>query len=351
MSLEIKQKIKERADQLGFDLIGIAPARTSSDADEYRNWIASGYQAKMGWMARDPERRIDVRRVLPRGMSIVSVGKSYYSEEPPPKIWSNPLRGRVARFAWGLDYHDVLRQPLKSLAEFIETESGGGVETRFYTDTGPVLERSHACSAGLGYPGYNTNLIAPGYGSYLLLGEIITTAEIAPDSSAESIAESCAACRRCLEACPTGALQSAYVCDSRKCISYLTIENKGPIPEELRPKLGNWIFGCDACQECCPHVQQSTPSSKDSFLCFDAERSAPDLRELIKIDEEEFRRRFKGTPIFRAKRKGLLRNAAIALGNSLDPQALPALELAARDEEELVREHASWAIDHIVQNT
>ncbi len=344
--MQLNQRIKERAVELGFDLVGIAPAGPSPDTSACRQWLESGNQAGMQWLEREPERRCDVRKLLPAARSVVVVGISYFTRNPTDEIWNDPLRGRIARFAWGHDYHDVITPRLRELAKFIdgETHTGG---TRAYMDTGPVLERSIARLAGIGAPGYSTNLIAPGFGSYIFLGEIITSAEIEPDEPAVLIKDDCASCCECLSACPTSAIRKPYILDSRRCISYLTIESKGSIPVELRPLIGNWIFGCDDCQECCQHMNRLIPPQSHQFLEYSPQTSAPLLVELMGMDESEFRKRFKGTPIIRAKRRGLLRNVAIALGNSHDPSVLPALKVAANDEDRLIREHAEWALENI----
>jgi epoxyqueuosine reductase len=314
----------------------------------------------MQWLARDPERREDLRRVLPGARSVVVVGLSYFVLDPPEELWHDPARGRIARYAWGLDYHEVMLPRLQQLAGFIQQEAGGA-GTRAYVDTGPVLERDHAARAGLGFIGKNSLLIHPGLGSYLFLGEILVDAELdydepSPDGGAtcrvgppgrSKVSGTCGNCTRCLDVCPTHALPAPYVLDSNRCISYLTIELKGSIPLELRPLLGNWVFGCDECQSICPWVRRYARPTRQNFLRYDPELVAPSLIDLMSLDEAGFRARFRGTPISRAKRRGLLRNVAVALGNWGSPAALPVLERALQDPEPLIREHAAWAVERI----
>lgn len=338
----LADRIRARAVELGFDLVGIAPARRSPREAEFREWLARGYAADMDWLARDPERRADPRRVLPEARSIVTLGVSYYAGDPPPEIWDDPGRGRIARYAWGRDYHRVLTPRLRSLAEFMHHEGGSGTQSRYYVDTGPILEREAAEAGGLGFIGKNTLLIDPRRGSYLFLAEVLTTLDLPPDPPSPT--GTCGHCSRCLDICPTHAFPAAYILDSRRCISYLTIENRGPIPEPLRPALGNWIFGCDACQSVCPWVRRFAPPRSEPLPPVDPELAAPRLLDLISLDEDGFRKRFRGTPVLRAKRHGLLRNVAVAIGNWGDPAARPSLERARHDSDPLVREHAEWAL-------
>ncbi len=351
----LSDTIRGKAIALGFDLVGFAPAGPAPHADSLSEWLAAGYHADMLWLARNRDRRSDPRLVVPDARSAVLVGLSYYVEDPPASIWDDPLRGRVARYAWGPDYHEELLPRLLELKAFIEREGTGttaGTGTprcRAYVDTGPLMERSWAAKAGLGFIGKNTLLISPKLGSYLYLGGIVTDLELEYDESAEEYDASlgtgtCGECKRCLGTCPSHAFPAPYILDSNRCISYLTIELKTSIPAKMRPLMGPWIFGCDACQEVCPWVRQYARPSDNRFLVFDAERFAPDLMELMTLDEDGFRQRYKGTPIKRAKRRGLLRNAAVALGNSGKKEALPVLRQAAEDHEPLVREHAEWAI-------
>ena len=340
--------VREKALELGFDVVGIAPAGEVRHASAFQHWLEAGHQADMAWLARHRERRTDPRQVVSGARSVVMAGFNYFREDPPPELWDDPLRGRVARYAWGPDYHDRLLPRLMELADFLRAEAPGA-QCRAYVDTGPLMEKTWAAEAGIGFIGKNTLLIHPRHGSYLLLGGVITDLEFeydppATDDGARSGPGHCGRCSRCLSACPTGALIAPRVLDSRRCISYLTIEHKEAIPEDLRPLMGQWIFGCDACQTVCPWVRRYAHAASDRFLAFDAERFAPDLLELMGLDAAAFRRRYKGTPVTRAKRRGLLRNAAIALGNAGRREALPVLRRALEDEEPLIRLHADWAI-------
>ena len=347
-------RIRERALELGCDRVGIAPAGEARHAAGFRRWVEEGHHADMMWLARNTARRTDPRNVVPCARSVVMAGFSYFSEAPPARLWNDPSRGRVARYAWGADYHDVLLPRLMELSRFIKQEAPGTAQCRAYVDTGPLLERTWAAEAGLGFIGKNSLLISPQYGSYLFLGGVITDAELdhdepAADDGATLGKGSCGTCRRCLTACPTHAFPAPYILNSNLCISYLTIELKGDIPDSLRGKMGNWIYGCDECQTVCPWVKRYSKPPEDRFLAFDPDRFCPDLMELMALDDEAFRKRYKGTPLTRTKRRGLLRNTAVALGNWGVREALPALRRALEDREPLVRSHAQWAIERIEQ--
>ena len=359
--MSLTQRIKAKAYDLGFDLIGIAPAERAPHAEAYRRWLANNYQADMQWLARDPQRREDPRCVVDGAQAVVVVGLSYFRLDPPDDLWRDPSRGRIARYAWGLDYHDVILPRLRALGDFIEQETGRPLRQRSYVDTGPILERDFAAQAGLGFIGKNTLLISPQLGSYLFLGEILVDLDLEIDEPASDGGATCRVslpgeakrlgtcgnCTRCLDICPTHAFPAPYILDSRRCISYLTIELRGAIPPELRPLLKNWIFGCDECQEVCPWVRRYSHPGRADFLRYDPEWIAPKLVDLMVLTEEGFRARFKGTPLKRTKRRGLLRNVAVALGNWGSPAALPVLEQALQDPEPLIREHAAWAIERI----
>lgn len=383
-NVSLTEDIKEKAYGLGFDLIGAAPAARSPHAEAYASWVDAGYAAAMGYMTRDLARRQDPRQVLSGARSVVVVGLSYFVADPPPELWDDPARGRIARYAWGADYHEVMTPRLRRLADFIARLSRRDVNHRVYVDTGPVLERDFAAQAGLGFVGKNTCLISPWMGSYLFLGEILVDLELeydepAADSGASIPARSsrrpvaggdrqrlaregrdvpttgarrvgtCGACTRCLAACPTDAFPAPYILDSNRCISYLTIELKGSIPPQLRPLMGNWIFGCDVCQSVCPWPRRFAQPTRADFLRFDPEGAIPRLLDLITLSDDGFRARFRRTPLWRAKRRGLLRNVAVALGNWGDPQAIPALRRALDDPEPLIREHAAWALAQITK--
>jgi epoxyqueuosine reductase len=343
--MTLARLVKQKAFSLGFDLVGIVPAARSPHADTYASWVDAGYAATLEYMARDVGRRQDPRLVLPGARSVVTVGLSYFSGDPPSDIWDNVARGRIARYAWGPDYHDVMLPRLQQLGQYIQLQAGREAAWRAYVDTGPLLERDLAASAGLGFIGKNTCLISPEYGSYVFLGEVLVDIEMEYDTGEPK--GTCGACVRCLNACPTGALVAPYVLDSRRCIAYLTIELKGAIPVDLRSQLGNWIFGCDVCQAVCPWTRRFAQSGRHGFLQYDPEGSAPHLLDLIGLNHEQFRARFRGSPVSRAKRRGLLRNVAVALAHWGDAAAAPVLRAAAEDADPIVREHARWALQQI----
>jgi epoxyqueuosine reductase len=341
--------VRERALEIGFDLVGFAPAGPAPGAEQFMRWLSAGHHGQMGYLARDPERRLDPRRVLPSARTVVIVGVSYETLAVPAALLADPSRGRIARYAWGADYHDVLTPALRAFGEGLAKAS------RAYVDTGPVLERAWAERCGLGFIGKNTCLIHRKRGSYLFLGAVLISEELA-DQAAEPPAAGgtfagCGRCTRCLTACPTQAFPAAGVLDARRCISYLTIELKGSIPEALRPLMGNWVFGCDVCQDVCPYVRRfSRPSPSPlakAFYPLDIKRIAPRLLDLLQLDRAAFNRWFKGTAVSRAKRHGLVRNACVAAGNWGSDEALPALHRLLDDEAPIVREHAAWAIQAI----
>jgi epoxyqueuosine reductase len=341
------ERVCDRARDLGFDLAGIAPAHAPSTFGAYQSWLAHDYYGEMDYMARPDrvERREDPARILPGVRSIVCVGLNYYPGTLPADFRHDPSRGLISNYAWGLDYHDLMMPRLKELAAFICAEAGQEVACRAYVDSGPVLERAYAVEAGPGFIGKNTSLIHPKRGSWLFLGEILLDIELAP--TAQQMGVSCGTCQRCLEACPTGALVAPYVLDARRCISYLTIELKGAIPRELRPLMGNWIYGCDECQAVCPWQRFAQPTRERAFQAQEPERAAPALLDLIEMTEDAFRQRYEGTAILRIGRRRLLRNVAVALGNWGDERAVPALASALDDVEPLVRTHAAWALGRI----
>jgi epoxyqueuosine reductase len=337
--------IKAEAQRLGFDLVGIAPAAPPPHADKLDDWLDAGHAGEMAYLARNAVRRADPRQAVPRAQSIIVCGMHYRAAEPDPALWNNPSRGQISRYAWGDDYHDVLLPKLRQLQAWLETQIGRAEIGRSYVDTGPVLERPVGVMAGLGFQGKNTLLIHPQQGSWFFLGEVLVDVELTYD--APPARGGCGGCTRCMQACPTNAFAGPHVLDARRCISYLTIELKGPIPRELRPLMGNHIYGCDVCQEVCPwNVRWGQFTTQPAF----APRAglvAPELLELITLDDDQFRERFRNSPIKRTKRRGLLRNVAVALGNWGDPHAVPALRNALHDHEPLIRGHAAWALGRI----
>ncbi len=300
----------------------------------------------MGYMARNAEKRVDPSKILAGVQSVVVVGLNYNAETPrQPRSergkGTRPTTARIARYAWGArDYHDVMSEKLKQLAAAIDECGGPGTRSLWYVDTGPILERDLAQRAGIGFIGKHTNLISRRLGNWIFVGEVLTNLELPPDKPER---EYCGTCRRCINVCPTRAIVAPYQLDARLCISYLTIELKGAIPVELRPLVGDHVFGCDDCLDVCPWNRFAKLSPAREFQ----RRETPPLTEFLSWDEQQFRDFFHGTPILRIKRRGFLRNVCVVLGNIGDASALPALERALADPEPLVREHAAWAIDQI----
>ncbi len=358
--MPLEELIRSKTAELGFERFGITSAEPIPENEErFQKWLAGGYQGQMDYMAKEPSRRQDPREVLPGAKSIIVVAMNYNpvspSPQPPPikgggnslatlkipsPLWGEgrgegvTLTGRIARYAWGRDYHKVLDKKLKQLENYLHEIALGPIQSKRYVDTGPVLEKAYAERAGIGFIGKNTLLISKGLGSWLFLGEILTTLELkkvpaffllqdeSGKKEAGTFLGSCGTCTRCLDACPTDAFIAPYQLDARKCIAYLTIEHRGPIPEELHEKMGDWIFGCDICQEVCPYNRKAPVTKELSFL------PSPSMGEgrggggRLSLDnvlsiqsDEEYLKRFQGTPLMRAKRAGLQRNAAIAAGN------------------------------------
>ena len=337
-----KERIRAQARTLGFRSIGFASATAAPHAERLHAWIAEGHHGTMRWMARDPDRRADPRLVLRGARTVISLSIPYYRGDWPAREGGAP-RGRVARYAWGRDYHKRIRRRLRRLARAIVTACP---ETRWlaYADTGPMLDRAWAERSGVGWIGKNTNVISKDSGSYSFLGEILTDLAIEPDPPARN---HCGTCARCIAACPTGAIVGPYRLDARRCISYLTIENKGAIPLELREAIGSRIFGCDDCQEVCPWNRFAVPTQDPEFM-ERPDQATPELIPLLALDEEGFRARYQGTAIVRAGRAGFARNVAVALGNLRDPASVAPLARAlVEDPEPLVRGHAAWALGRI----
>ncbi len=338
--VELKQDIVATAERLGFALVGCAPLRRLDEREEFlRDWLKQGRAAEMAWLARGPERRLDPRTHDPRLRSVISLAYPYSAPVPPQLDWRAELRGRIAAYALGPDYHNTVLAKTRLVAARIRELHLDAV-VRPYVDTGPVLEREWAAEARLGWFGRNTNLINRYRGSYFFLAEIFTDLEL--EGSAEPYRDHCGTCRQCLDLCPTGALADGLLLEPRLCISYLTIEHRGAISHELRPQMGNWIFGCDICQEVCPWNSDATRAAAVEPDLM------PALGELMGLDDDGFRRRYGRTAIRRTKRRGLLRNAAIALGNSGNPAAVPILAaVLANEPEALVRAHAAWALGRL----
>jgi len=336
---ELKQQLVSFALEIGFDSCRIAPGGSAPHGKAFRNWLAEGEHGEMGYMERGEEKRGDPQKVLPDARSIVVFALNYFQGDP--QAGDTPAAaGRIARYAWGDDYHDLIRTKLNKIDEFLR-EFGG--HQKCYVDTGPVLERDHAAQAGIGWHSKSTMLIDERLGTWFFLAEVLTTLELPPD---EPVPVRCGTCERCIKACPTGAITAPHHLDARRCISYLTIELKGSIPLELRPLVGNRIFGCDDCLDACPWNRFAQLSRETAFSARPATVGMP-LRDYLTLNDDEFRSLFRNSPIKRIKRRGLLRNVCVALGNVGDSSDLPALERATADHEWLIVEHAKWAIHQI----
>jgi len=311
----LTHRIKHKALSLGFDLVGVAPLAPSDLGDYYEQWLAHGYAGEMAYLARPDAvaKRRDPRVGMPKARAALVVALNYYQGQVDPP--AGGARGRVARYAWGDDYHDLMGARLDELAAWIEAQVAHPLSYRRYVDTGPLLERELAARAGLGWFGKNTMLINPQLGSWLLLGELLLDLDLEYDPP--FAAERCGACTRCIEACPTGCILPDRVLDAARCISYLTIELKrDEMPADLRPLVGNWVFGCDVCQEVCPWNRFARPTGEPAFQPRPG-LPEPELSELLEMDDETFRQRFRGSPIRRVRLRGLQRNAAVALQNSM----------------------------------
>jgi epoxyqueuosine reductase len=340
--------VKEAAAEAGFDLAGIAPARLG-DSRELRffsDWIAAGRAGEMAYLdARDHQgrlKRASLERVAPWARSVIVCGLNYNTAHPCSTECHDPQRGWISRYAWGpADYHEVVMDRLRRVeARLREEVADLLLQTRCYVDTGPVVERVFAAYAGIGWIGKNTCLINQRLGSWLFLGVILTSLELAPDMPAP---DRCGSCTRCLDACPTQAFIAPHELDATRCISYLTIEKRGAIPEELRPDMGSHVFGCDICQDVCPWNRKAAASSGPEFQPH-PQRFHPVLAWLATISDEDWRAAFRGSPIRRAKRSGLRRNAVVAIGNSGERGFMPLLQQLAHDPDPVVAEHAEWAL-------
>lgn len=351
----MKAAIRQRALKLGFDDCRFTSAAPPESADHLKRWLAEGKQGEMAWLARNEAKRSDPELVLPGAQSVIVLAASYArsaecrvpgdantagaSRHSPP----GTRHGLIARYARFTDYHEVLGERLTSLTNFVNELGGADTRSLWYVDTGPILERDFAQRAGLGFVGKHTNLISRQLGNWIFLAEILTTVALEPDEREKN---RCGSCTRCLTACPTQAITAPFQLDARRCISYLTIELKGAIPVELRPLIGNRIYGCDDCLAACPwnrfarDAQLMQPHARPDLV-------SPDLVELLKLDDAGFKTKFAGTPMLRTKRRGLLRNVCVALGNVGDASVLPALHQATDDSEPLIVEHANWAIETI----
>lgn len=338
----MKDAIRQRALELGFDDCRFTTAAPPGSAAQFQSWLDEKRYGEMAWIERNAPKRTDPQLVLPNARSVICLAITYHNENTESEI-RDPKFGIVARYARYPDYHDLLAEKLKPLTAFVNESGGPETRSLWYLDTGPILERDLAQRAGLGFVGKHTNLISRKLGNWIFLAEILTTLELDPDAPEQN---RCGSCSRCIAACPTRAITAPFQLDARLCISYLTIELKGSIPSGLRPLIGNRIYGCDDCLAACPWNKFARagnlmkPHAREDL-------TAPGLIELLQLDEAGFKSRFAGTPMLRTKRRGVLRNVCVALGNVGDKSALPALQKAAGDCEPLIAEHARWAITQI----
>ncbi len=334
----LAERIKTQALELGFDAAGIAPAAPGEHLPQYLDWLAAGYHGEQSYLARPDRlaRRRDLRVIQPEVESLLVVGLHYWPGPPPAEAeW--PSHGRISAYAQGPDYHHVMLPKLEALGSFVQEQTGRSGRSRAYVDTGPLLERDHALAAGLGFIGKNCHLIQPQRGSWLFLGVLMLPLPLEPDTPGRT--PSCGTCARCQDACPSNAFIRPHTLDCRRCISYLTTALKGPIPRELRPLVGNRVFGCDDCQQVCPWNRFAQPTGRQQL--------APPLLDLIRLAESLFQQQFGDTPIGHIGRERLLRNVAVALGNWAAPEAAPPLKQALTDPGPLVRGHAAWALGQI----
>lgn len=359
----VRERIRRAGRELGFTRVGFAPAEAPAHADAYVEWLADGHHADMAWMARPDavRRRLDPREALPGCRSVIVTMLSYApsavpgADVPPTSVTSSDIAGAdttpaspiVARYARGRDYHGWFEERLDALATAVrEIEPAAAVKR--YVDYGPVLERDHAQRAGLGWIGKNTMLIDPRLGSWTLLGELLTTLQIPPDEP--FLPDRCGSCRRCIDACPTGAILEHRAIDARRCISYLTIELRGSIPVELRSGIGTRVFGCDICQEVCPWNAETAPGDPGA-LTEGRPADFPTLRawaeQVLEMDAEAYREAYRATPLARPGRDAMLRNLCVGLGNAGELDGEPVLRRCLLDDSELVREHAAWALGRL----
>ncbi len=344
---------RERAIELGravgFDKVGVAPAADLPELARFPEWLERGYAGEMDYL-KNPRRR-DVRQLMSDARSVICCALAYdtphpRSTETPP----DPERGWISRYAWGDDYHTIIEEKLEALRARLAAETGAGFVAKLYVDTGPVLERVHGKHAGLGWQAKNTCLLDPKLGSFFFLGVLVTNLALEPTAPQ---ADGCGACTLCIEACPTGAIVEPYVLDARRCISYLTIELRGPIPDEFRPALGRHVFGCDICQDVCPYNRRAWVSEAAAFQPRVAQKEHeslfhPRLEWLASLTEDDFKEVFKNSPLRRTKWRGLLRNVLVALGNSRNPRFRPLLEKFTGSSDPLLADHARWAIAQLL---
>ena len=335
------EKIRQKAQKLGFEGFGVAAPDVEKAGEWFQQWLAQNFDGEMHYMKRGEAKRLDLDLVLPGVKSVICLSTPYFTTPRTLEFLENPETGDISNYARNLDYHDLIQPRLMEL-EACLAEVFPGCQTKSYVDTGPILEKPLAEKAGLGWIGKHTNLLTEGVGSYYFLSEILVDVALPASDAAE---DHCGTCTACIDICPTRAIVAPYVLDSRKCISYLTIELKGAIPHEYRKALGNRIYGCDDCQIVCPWNSYAVATEEPAFQ---EREGSKGLIELMQLDDEGFRSRFRKSPVKRIKRRGLLRNVAVALGNSGQKEAVPVLTRALVDPEPLIRSHAVWALGELI---
>jgi len=341
-AVDPRAAIRDKALQLGFDAVGFAPAELSAETGaRLRDFLAAGQHGEMGWMAGRAEQRAHPQALWPEARSVIAAGFSYAPEADALETLGRPDRGNISVYARNRDYHDILKGRLKHLAQFIVSRFGPDVKV--FVDTAPVMEKPLAQQAGLGWQGKHTNLVSRAHGSWLFLGEVFTSLEITPDAPH---GDRCGTCTRCLGACPTDAFPAPYRLDATRCISYLTIEHAGPIPHDLRPSMGNRIYGCDDCLAVCPWNRFARVTAEMKLRARD-DLIAPALGELAALDDVAFRAKFAGSPIKRIGRNRFVRNVLIAVGNSADPSLAGIARDLAADPDPVVAEAAAWALGRL----
>jgi len=344
---DVTETLRRKALALGFDRFGVAPVQPVPELDFFPKWLQQGFAADMHYLERHTEKRLQVQNLVPNARSVIVCAKNYHTPAPLSTDPAPATAGWISRYAWGDDYHDLLKKKIRALFELLQDLTGGTAQGRYYVDTGPVLERVWAKYAGIGWIGKNTCVIDQRLGSFFFLAVIVTDAALA---YATPPPDRCGTCTRCIDACPTNAILMPYVLDASRCISYLTIERRDSIPEALRPGMSRHLFGCDICQDVCPWNRKAPVTDETAFQPR-AGAINPDLAAILSMDEDAFRARFRKSPVKRAKWRGLLRNALVAAGNSGARELLPYVERWLQHEDDMMREHARWAWNRLGKDT
>ncbi|WP_338241892.1 tRNA epoxyqueuosine(34) reductase QueG [Aurantiacibacter hainanensis] len=343
----LEDALKAKARELGFAAVGIAPAQDDPlRAERLHEWLDAGYHGDMGWMQDRADVRQGPHSMWPEARSVIALGMSYAPQGDPLASEEMARDAKISVYAQGRDYHDVVKKALKALARWL-VEQRPGTELKVFVDTAPVMEKPLGEAAGIGWQGKHTNLVSREHGSWLFLGAIYTTLELSPDAPHE---DRCGSCRACQDACPTNAFPEPYRLDARRCISYLTIEHKGPIPDEFREAIGNRIYGCDDCLAVCPWNKFADVAARHAKLAPREDLADPDLAELLLLDDAAFRAKFSGSPIKRVGRDRFVRNCLIAAGNSGNAALLPQVSSLAKDADPVVAEAAEWALARLTSS-